>query len=66
MAQRKKQSTAQPLLLTIPEVATKLGVCRATVYHLIYREGLPSLLLGNVRRVHPDSLNEWLKQRENA
>ena len=64
MAKRKKQPTAQPLLLTIPDVAIQLGVCRATVYNLIYRKGLPSVLLGGVRRVHPDSLQDWLKQCE--
>jgi len=66
MPRRKKQPTAQPLLLTVPDVAIKLGVCRATVYNLIYRKGLPSILLGSVRRVHPDSLQEWLKQQESA
>ncbi len=68
MPRRKKLSTAQPLLLTIPDVAIQLGVCSNTVYHLIYDEGLPSLTLGDKenapRRVHPDSLNQWLKERE--
>ncbi len=66
MPRRKKLSTAQPLLLTIPDVAIKLGVCRATVYNLIYRKGLPTMLLGSIRRVHPDSLDDWLKQQETA
>jgi excisionase family DNA binding protein len=66
MPRRKKIPTAQPLLLTIPDVAIELGVCRATVYTLIYRKGLPSIMLGSVRRVHPDSLKEWLKQQESA
>ena len=64
MARRKRVSSVQPLLLTIPDVAVQLGVCRATVYNLIYRKGLPSVMLGSVRRVHPDSLREWLKQCE--
>ena len=66
MPRRKKPSTAQPLLLTIPDVAIRLGVCRATVYNLIYRKGLPTMLLGSIRRVHPDSLDGWLKQQESA
>jgi predicted DNA-binding transcriptional regulator AlpA len=61
MARRKKQPTARALLLTIPDVAIQLGVCRPTVYNLIYYKGLPSVLLGSV---HPDSLREWLKQCE--
>lgn len=66
MSRRKQALTAQPLLLTIPDVAVTLGVCRATVYNLIYRKGLPTITLGSVRRVHPDSLREWLKQQESA
>jgi excisionase family DNA binding protein len=61
---RKKLSIVQPLLLTIPDVAVQLGVCRQTVYNLIYREGLPSILVGRSRRVHPDSLHNWIKSRE--
>src|SRR5947207_15680451 len=64
MVRRKKASTAQPVLLTIPDVAVQLGVCRNTDYNLIDRRGLPSVLLGGVRRVHPDSLQAWLMQRE--
>jgi excisionase family DNA binding protein len=66
MPRPKKQPTAQPLLLTIPDVAIKLGVCRATVYNLIYRNRLPSITLGSARRVHPDSLEQWLKRQESA
>ncbi len=39
MARRKKQSTAQPLLLPVPDVAIQLGVCRASVYNLMYHNG---------------------------
>ena len=64
MARRKKLSTVQPLLLSIADVAIQLGVCRTTVYKYIYNEGLPSMLLRGVRRVHPDSLQKWLKSHE--
>jgi excisionase family DNA binding protein len=64
MGRRKKVSTIQPLLLTIPDVAIRLGVCRATVYNLIYRHSLPYVMLGGARRVHPDSLEKWLRQHE--
>ncbi len=66
MARRKKVSTAQPLLLSVTDVAIQLGVCRQTVYNYIYYEGLPSMLLRGVRRVHPDSLQGWLKSHEIA
>ncbi len=66
MVRRKKVSTAQPLLLSVTDVAIQLGVCRQTVYNYIYYEGLPSMLLRGVRRVHPDSLQGWLKSHEIA
>ena len=64
MARYKRVSTAQPLLLSVSDVAIQLGVCRTTVYQYIYHEGLPSMLLRGVRRVHPNSLHEWLKSHE--
>jgi excisionase family DNA binding protein len=64
MPRRKKVPMAQPLLLTVSDVAIQLGVCRTTVYKYIYHEGLPSMLLRGVRRVHPDSLYQWLKSHE--
>ena len=64
MARYKRISTAQPLLLSIADVAIQLGVCRTTVYRYIYHEGLPSMLLRGVRRIHPNSLHEWLKSHE--
>jgi excisionase family DNA binding protein len=66
VSRHKRVPTAKPFLLTIPDVAIKLGVCRATVYNLIYRDGLPSITVGSMRRVHPDSLEDWLKQKEGA
>ncbi len=50
MARRKKISTAQPLLLSVADVAVLLGVCRTTVYKYMYHEGLPSMLLRGVPR----------------
>ncbi len=64
MGRRKRISTAQPLLLSVTDVAIQLGVCRTTVYRYIYYEGLPSMLLRGVRRVHPDSLHRWLESHE--
>jgi excisionase family DNA binding protein len=64
MARSKKVSTAQPLLLSVPDVAIRLGVCRATVYNLMYDSGLPYIVLRGVRRVHPDSLERWLSKFE--
>ncbi len=51
-------------LLTIPKVASLLGVSRPTVYELIAREGLPTIKLGRSVRVSPVSLQNWLAERE--
>jgi excisionase family DNA binding protein len=60
----KRISTTQPLLLSVADVAIVLGVCRQTVYNLIYLESLPTIKVRGVRRVHPDSLQKWLEERE--
>jgi excisionase family DNA binding protein len=64
MGRHKKAVTVQKTLLSVAEVAAMLGVCRTTVYTYIYSEGLPSMLLRGVRRIHPDSLEKWLAERE--
>jgi excisionase family DNA binding protein len=64
MSDRKSASTVQPLLLSIADVAVRLGVCRQTVYTYIYYEGLPSIKVRGIRRVHPNSLEDWVKARE--
>ena len=64
MAETKSLSVAQPLLLSIVDVAFQLGVCRQTVYTYIYHEGLPSIKVRGIRRIHPDSLRDWLMKRE--
>jgi len=64
MAGKKRPSIVQPLLLSIADVAVQLGVCRQTVYTYIYHEGLPSIKVRGIRRIHPDSLVDWLKRRE--
>lgn len=51
-------------LLSVPEVAEILGVSRQSIYTYIYHEGLPSLVIGGVRRIRPESLNKWISQRE--
>jgi hypothetical protein len=65
MSVRKRSLEGQPLLLSISDVAFQLGVCRQSVYTYIYREGLPSIKVRGIRRVHPpDSLHSWLRERE--
>ena len=66
MGRKRQVSSAQPLLLSVAEVAVHLGVCRQTVYNLIYDGSLPSVKFRGVRRVSRNSLDEWLKQLETA
>jgi excisionase family DNA binding protein len=66
METRKEQSMQEPLeteLLTIPQVAQYLGVCRVYVYKLI-NDGLPVIRLGRVVRIHMTSLQRWLQDQE--
>ncbi len=56
--------TSIPKLLSVPEVATILGVSRQSVYAYMYHEGLPSLVIGGVRRIRPESLSKWLSAKE--
>ncbi len=62
--ERMANSTMQPLLLTIPQVAATLRLGRTKVYELIDREGLPVLRFGRAVRVSPVSLKQWLEGRE--
>ena len=57
-------ATTKKLLMSVADVAVYLGVCRQTVYNYIYYEGMPSIKVRGMRRVHPDSLTDWLKERE--
>jgi excisionase family DNA binding protein len=59
-----KTTLAQPLLLSIPDVATSLGLGRSKVYELIAQEGLPIIRFGRSVRVSAASLQKWVEQRE--
>jgi excisionase family DNA binding protein len=50
-------------LLTIPQVAQQLNVCRAHVYKLI-NQGLPTIHLGRSVRISAISLHSWLSAQE--
>ena len=59
-----KRTAAQPLLLSISDVATSLGLGRSKVYELIAQEGLPVIRFGRSVRVSVASLQKWVEQRE--
>jgi excisionase family DNA binding protein len=66
IVEQRNELASQPLLLTIPQVATKLGLSRAMVYNLINREGLPVVHLGRAVRVSTTSLQKWVEEREES
>lgn len=51
------------VLLTIPQVAQRLGVSRGHIYTLI-RAGLPVTHLGRLKRINEASLSAWLAKQE--
>jgi excisionase family DNA binding protein len=64
MKHSQTETTAQPLLLNISQVAAALGLGRTKVYELITTEGLPVIHFGRAVRVSPAALQQWLEQRE--
>jgi excisionase family DNA binding protein len=50
-------------LLTVREVAGRLGVCRATVYSMVERRELPAVRIGAAVRVHPADLQVLVARR---
>ena len=54
-----------PLMLSVPEMATALGISRAGAYDLARSEGFPVLRIGNRIVIPKDKLQEWVdKQTE--
>ncbi|MGZ3626539.1 MAG: helix-turn-helix domain-containing protein [Ktedonobacteraceae bacterium] len=64
MNKRKRTlSPVEPMLLTIPDVAVKLGLGRTKVYYLIRNEGLPTVKFGTATRVPIKELELWVTRR---
>jgi excisionase family DNA binding protein len=51
------------MLLTIPEVALRLGLGRSLTYQLVMQGQIPSLKLGRARRVPLVALEEFIAGR---
>lgn len=51
-------------LLTLAEVAARLGVCVATVRRMIDRDKLPARRVGRQFRIPADAFERWTEQLE--
>jgi excisionase family DNA binding protein len=60
---KQSMSLVEPMLLTIPDVAVKLGLGRTKVYALIRDEGLPVVKFGTATRVPIKELEQWITRR---
>lgn len=62
--EQSDEAKPQQLLLTIEQAAHTLGLCRAQVYKLIARNGLPTIHFGRAVRVPVASLQKWIEEWE--
>ncbi len=52
-------------MLTVNDIAQKLGLKRGYVYQNYQRLGIPYYQIGNLLRFDPAEIDEWLKKRRN-
>ena len=50
----------QDKLLTVPEAAERLGVCRTLLYTLMERGELPFVKIGRTRRLCPSHIDAFI------
>lgn len=50
-------------LLTVKQVAARLGIGRTTVYELIGRQEIRTIKIGRARRVPESTLDQWIAQQ---
>lgn len=58
--QRYKSYDELPLMLSVPEVASVLGISRAGAYELAHSAGFPSLKIGSRIVIPRDKLLAWI------
>ncbi len=62
----RHNTDVKPLLLTVEEAALKLRCGRSTIYNLMDAGALPSLKIGNLRRIRPEALENFVETRAEA
>ncbi len=66
VAEASPPAPSQPLqcLLSIQELAERLGVSRSAIYSLRYEgQGPPFVRIGNQVRYQPEAVDTWLRER---
>lgn len=53
-------------LITIPDAALRLGLCRSKVYELIAEDKLPTIKIGRARRISMQDLRAFVTQHRAA
>lgn len=52
-----------PLMLSVPEVASALGISRAGAYDLVRSDGFPVIRIGKRVVIPKENLVEWIKKQ---
>ena len=55
-----------PLMLSVPDVASVLGISRAGAYELVRRDGFPALRIGSRIVVPKEKFIEWINTNTRA
>ena len=55
-----------PLMLSVPEMASVLGISRAGAYELVKEKGFPSLTIGSRIIVPRDKLVKWIDEKSSG
>ena len=49
-----------PLMLSVPDIASVLGISRAGAYELVHTDGFPSLNIGSRIVIPKDKFIDWI------
>ena len=52
-----------PLVLSVPDLASVLGISRAGAYELVKEKGFPSLTIGSRILIPRDKLIAWIDEK---
>ena len=51
-----------PIMLSVPQLASALGISRSGAYTLVRTEGFPSLKIGSRIVIPKDKLQNWINE----